>query len=330
MTVSFVCIDEGNGYNAVIPGISNQAYSILFLFVNSMRSKSILLSSIGLVTLILGSFILALFTFAQGTKTETVEFKRVVETRLSNVYQTNLKKICPIDSDATAERIFKEYGAIFVSAGTMLPTRCIFNGDAELQDYQVRIKTESAVIGGVTIQLQKPAMTALLKARKEAAQKNLKITPRGGSLAAKRSFKDTVGLWNSRFLPGLNYWIGRKKITTKQADQLKKSGIREQIGRVLKWEEEGLFFSKDFSKSILFSVAAPGASQHNFMLALDVEQFASKEVRKILADNGWFQTVKSDLPHFTYLGLKESELPDVGLKTVTVGSQKFWIPNYSE
>ena len=295
-----------------------------------MRSKSILLSSVVLVALVLGGFILALYTFAQGTKTEPVEFKRVVETRLLNTYRTNLKKICPIDSDATAERIFKEYGAIFISDGTMLPTRCIFSGDAELQDYQVRIKTESAIVGGVTIQLQKPAMTALLKARKEAARKNLKITPRGGSLAAKRSFKDTVGLWNSRFLPGLNHWIGRKKITSKQADQLKKSGIKEQVEQVLEWEEEGLFFSKDFSKSILFSVAAPGASQHNFMLALDVEQFASKEVRKILADNGWFQTVKSDLPHFTYLGLKESELPGVGLKTVTVGSQKFWIPNYSK
>jgi hypothetical protein len=33
------------------------------------------------------------------------------------------------------------------------------------------------------------------------------------------------------------------------------------------------------------------------------------------------------LPHFTYLGVKESELPALGLKPVTIGSQKFWIPN---
>ncbi len=98
----------------------------------------------------------------------------------------------------------------------------------------------------------------------------------------------------------------------------------------MEWESKGLYFSKDLSKSILFSVAAPGASQHIFMLALDVEQFANKNVREILADHGWFQTVLSDLPHFTYLGVKESELPALGLKKVTHGGQIFWIPNIVE
>jgi len=50
-------------------------------------------------------------------------------------------------------------------------------------------------------------------------------------------------------------------------------------------------------------------------------------VRKILSDHGWFQTVKSDMPHFTYLGVKESELPSLGLRPVNVDGQKFWIPN---
>jgi hypothetical protein len=80
-------------------------------------------------------------------------------------------------------------------------------------------------------------------------------------------------------------------------------------------------------KSILYSVAAPGASQHIFMLALDVQQFGDKRVRDILADNGWFQTVVSDLPHFTFIGVSEPELPSLGLKPVTSGGQKFWIPN---
>ena len=66
------------------------------------------------------------------------------------------------------------------------------------------------------------------------------------------------------------------------------------------------------------------------MLALDVVQFSNSQVRKVLADNGWFQTVKSDAPHFTYLGVKESDLSDLGLKSVMVGSQKFWIPNTAE
>jgi hypothetical protein len=103
--------------------------------------------------------------------------------------------------------------------------------------------------------------------------------------------------------------------------------IQKQVAQVLDWEKKGYYFSKDFSKSILYSVAAPGASQHIFMLALDVEQFASKPVRDILARHGWFQTVKSDLPHFTYLGVEESRLPALGLKSVMVSGQKFWIPN---
>jgi hypothetical protein len=125
----------------------------------------------------------------------------------------------------------------------------------------------------------------------------------------------------------LNYWVGRKKITPKEAELVKRSPIPTQIAAVLQWEAKGMYFSKDLSKSILYSVAAPGASQHIFMLALDVEQFGNPEVRRIMARHGWFQTVKSDLPHFTFLGVAESELPSLGLKPVMVGTQKFWIPN---
>jgi hypothetical protein len=50
-------------------------------------------------------------------------------------------------------------------------------------------------------------------------------------------------------------------------------------------------------------------------------------VRRILARHGWFQTVKSDLPHFTYLGLEEKDLPAHGLRPVVFSKQLFWIPN---
>jgi hypothetical protein len=63
------------------------------------------------------------------------------------------------------------------------------------------------------------------------------------------------------------------------------------------------------------------------MLAFDANEFLDARVRQILAENGWFQTVLSDLPHFTYLGLAEQELPDHGLKSVEVNDQKFWIPD---
>jgi hypothetical protein len=143
-----------------------------------------------------------------------------------------------------------------------------------------------------------------------------------------------VTFWNSRLLPGLAYWVKQKRITTAQAEAVKRSRIREQVAQVLEWEKDGMYFSKDLSKSILYSVAAPGASQHIFMLALDVTQYGSPKVREILARHGWFQTVASDLPHFTYLGIieeeqaaREAKLEEMGLQKVRIGGQDFWVPD---
>ncbi|MEP6902841.1 MAG: peptidase M15, partial [Actinomycetota bacterium] len=71
----------------------------------------------------------------------------------------------------------------------------------------------------------------------------------------------------------------------------------------------------------------PGSSQHISMLALDVAQNENPAVREVLAHHGWFQTIPSDLPHFTYLGVQESELPNLGLKKVTASGRTFWMPN---
>jgi hypothetical protein len=78
---------------------------------------------------------------------------------------------------------------------------------------------------------------------------------------------------------------------------------------------------------VLYSIAAPGTSQHIAMLAFDANEFSDARVRAILAQHGWFQTVLSDLPHFTFLGLTEAELTDRGLKRVEVDGQRFWIPD---
>ncbi len=96
---------------------------------------------------------------------------------------------------------------------------------------------------------------------------------------------------------------------------------------MLELEKNGIYFSKDLSKSILYSIAAPGTSQHIAMLAFDANEFENPRVREILAKHGWFQTVLSDLPHFTFLGLKEKDLPKNGLKNVEADGQTFWIPN---
>jgi len=50
-------------------------------------------------------------------------------------------------------------------------------------------------------------------------------------------------------------------------------------------------------------------------------------VRALLAKYKWYQTVVSDLPHFTYLGVEESGLSGLGLKKVTDGGRTFWVPD---
>jgi len=128
-------------------------------------------------------------------------------------------------------------------------------------------------------------------------------------------------------LPALDYWVGQGRLTAEHAARLRTLPLQEQIGEVLDLEKNEIYFSKDLSKSILYSIAAPGTSQHIAMLALDVTEFQNARVREILAKYGWFQTVLSDLPHFTFLGLKEDDLPKHGLKAVVVNEQTFWIPN---
>ena len=273
---------------------------------------------------------------------ESVNFRQYLEERLAKsqrritengrqkiITGIKLSEVCDIDNDSVAARVFADYGAIFIAGnGVLFPTRCVFQNETQVQFYQSSARPKSANVGGVQIELQEPAMNALLEAIKEASKKNLKITPRGGSDASKRSYATTAELWNSRFYPALNYWVGKGKISRRDAEAAKAMPVNEQVAQVLAWEKKKLWFSKDLSKSILYSVAAPGASQHIFMLALDVEQFANKQVRDILAKYGWFQTVKSDLPHFTYLGITDkSELPKLGLKKEIVGGQEFWIPN---
>ena len=257
------------------------------------------------------------------------DFRTVVEEKLNKaVPKTTLSANCPIYDDWVAARVFVEYGALYVAEKpAVAPYDCIVESDTELAAAWQFMNSRSAKIGSVVVTLQEPALNALLEARAEAAKRGIAITPRGGSIASARSYADTVGLWNSRFEPALNYWVRKGKIKTSDAAAARKAPIRQQVEKVLLWERDGIYFSKDLSKSILYSVAIPGASQHNFLLAIDIEQFANPKVRQIMAYHGWFQTVKSDLPHFTYLGLKEADLTIHGLKAVIVSGQKFWVPN---
>lgn len=229
--------------------------------------------------------------------------------------------------DETGRKLLEEYGAVFVARGGAVPPKTvIFRDEAEVSAFQSSLQTSKENIEGFDIELQAAAMTALKNARGEAEARGLKITPRGPD-SARRGYKDTVELWASRVEPALAHWVEQGKLDPGEAERIR--GLRpfEQVPEVFKLESKGLYFAKSLDKSIIYSVAPPGASQHLSMLALDIAEYKEGTVIEIMAKNGWYQTVVSDLPHFTFLGVPENELPGLGLKKAINGGRAFWVPD---
>ncbi|MBI4750919.1 MAG: hypothetical protein HY774_20765 [Acidobacteria bacterium] len=228
-----------------------------------------------------------------------------------------------------AERkIIAAYGAVWAASGNLvLPDRVIFANQAEVSHFQQKMHIGRAQIGKTTIELQEEALVAWLKARQECLAKGVSLTPRGGASAARRDYVTTISLWKSRVTPGLNFHVKQKRVTAQEAARIQKLSIPDQIEEILRLEEQGLYFSKSLDKSILYSVAPPGASQHLALLAIDIEEYENAQARAILANHGWFQTVVSDLPHFTYLGLPEAALAARGLKKEVNQGRAYWVPN---
>ena len=238
-----------------------------------------------------------------------------------------IESICP-PSDPVSRRILEEYGAIFVANKKVTPPPvCIFTNEDQVTKFQDDAGFEAELMGYDEVELQPAALKSLNKARKEAQKEGLDITPRDGAEAGRRNYEDSVRLWNSRFEPALDHWLSQGRLTEEQVTRLRSLPLSQQVAEVLELEKNGIYFSKDLSKSILYSIAAPGTSQHIAMLAFDVNEFENPRVREIMAKHGWFQTVLSDLPHFTYLGLKEKDLPKHGLRSLEINGQTFWIPN---
>jgi hypothetical protein len=225
-------------------------------------------------------------------------------------------------------KLFVEYGALFVArGGAAAPERLIFKNEREVLRFQKSVSIMCENIGGFALELQTAAMENLKLAIAEAEKNDLTITPRGAD-AARRSYKDTIDLWASRVNPALNYWMGEGKLSDEEAEKIRRLAPFEQVAEVFRLEDEDIFFSKDLQKPIMFSVAPPGASQHLSMLAFDVSEFNDARVRGILARHFWFQTVVSDLPHFTFLGAAENELDGLGLKRIeTDDGRVFWTPD---
>lgn len=256
-----------------------------------------------------------------------VDFIEVASERLRLRKQLSVQDFCPTESDDGARRIFGEYGAVVIAEDVELPERCTFSSNVEYRRFVAAVATRTAVIDGVPITLQTAAMESLLAAREEASRAGRRISPRGGTASGSRSFDTTTKLWKSRYQPALAHWVKVGKISTEEATEFGSWPISIQITKVLGWESRGWYFSKNFRKSIFRSVAPPGASQHNLLIAFDVAEYADREVRRILTTYGWHQTIESDAPHFTFLGVPEGELPRLGLRKIAVAGQDYWVPN---
>ena len=252
---------------------------------------------------------------------------KMTQTSANRSFQDNLPSDFSQPTDDAGRLLLREYGSVFVSrGGTIPPKKVVFKDQADVLAFQATVQKSTESIGGLSMTLQTPAMNALKNAIAEAKRAGLSIGPRGAD-SSRRDYDHTVKLWASRVNPGFVHWVGKGRVTQAEAARIKRLSPFEQVSEILKLEQQSIFFSTGKDKSIIYSVAPPGTSQHISMLALDVKEFDNARIRAILANHGWFQTVTSDLPHFTYLGVTEAELPGIGLKKVSNTGRDFWVPD---
>lgn len=241
-----------------------------------------------------------------------------------------LQAIASTTRSAVERRLFSEYGAIFVTTATP-PPGIVFAGSSEVNAFQSTLSISHSRIGDYEISLQTEAMDTLVRAAAEINEGEGRVAARAAD-SGGRSYDDTVGLWLRNVTRGLERWESEKRISRERVQAIRELAPVDQIAPILEMEDqEQLYFGTFFDRSILYSVAAPGASQHLSLLAFDVEEYQNETVEKVLNRHGWFRTVPNDLPHFTYLGHSEESLPEMGLiRTEREYNQHrygFWIPD---
>ena len=278
-------------------------------------------------------FILLLTDLSAAAQTAIgADFLDVISSRSTASTETSStgkrELLCPIDKSLVAKTVLSQYGAVFVaSEKVMPPPTCRFLNEADVTAFQSKLGTEFVVLNGVQMQFQKAAAESLNAALIEALAQGIRMRPLDGPIAGGRSYADTVRLWNSRFQPALRFWVGRRRITMEEAASAIEMPIDQQIEKVIEWEAQGMNFGTNRNGSIFASVAPPGASQHLSLIAIDIAPPLTPSLIALMNSHGWFQTVKGDKPHFTYLGLTEKELPGRGLKALMFEGTRYWVPN---
>src|SRR5689334_9926573 len=114
-------------------------------------------------------------------------------------------------TSSVEQRLFAEYGAIFVTTAVPPPT-IIFAVPAEVEAFQSQLSVSRARLGDYEIPLQADAMDALIRAASEINDREKQITARADD-SGGRSYQDTVNLWNRNVTRGLDHWQSEGRIT---------------------------------------------------------------------------------------------------------------------
>lgn len=109
----------------------------------------------------------------------------------ATLFERNLPAdfLLPAAGDAMANRLLKDYGAMFAARGLAVPPPKIrFETSAECAHWQSQIQVRREDFGGISVGLQAAAMEALIRAREELRARNLTVTARdlGGAARLRR------------------------------------------------------------------------------------------------------------------------------------------------
>ncbi|MGH1396214.1 MAG: D-alanyl-D-alanine carboxypeptidase family protein [Trichormus sp.] len=225
-----------------------------------------------------------------------IESAPILPTPNSSIPQTDKERflsaianhLSPVPQTGTYEYILlKAYGAAFINHNKIakLPPTVLLNNEQETQAFQNSL-TMVKVEGTNDCYLQATAAAALNQAR---LQENIPLKSGYGSGDCTRTYATNLRFWY------------------KYANQNTLDQVRQ--GK---------------ETAILSTVAPPGTSQHLWGLAIDL-RISNEKQRQTLNEYGWFQTVVNDVPHWTYLGLTESDLSSLGLINKVETGISYWV-----
>jgi hypothetical protein len=182
--------------------------------------------------------------------------------------------------------LLREYGAVFVNQDPKIKLPVRVIFSNEQETKEFQSSLIMGRVNGTNCYLQKPAAEALNRVRSQ-----VRISLKSGSGAADctRTFATHQRFW-------------------------RKYANNRTLERVRQGQET----------RILRIVAPPGTSQHLMGLAVDLRGTNQKQ-REALYKNGWFQTVETDSPHWTYMGVPKEKLMQLGFRNKVVGGVPYWV-----